>query len=147
MFSQKREIEFRIWDKQNKEFSEYTNRDPFFSTSNGKIFFWERTKDGDQYTGDIVMSDTGDRFVLQQFTGMKDRNGKKVYEGDIVAENFTPEMAANGDTATVGHIFFAAGTFMINGDGPLCDHVYGISPDILEDFLVVGHIFENPEKS
>lgn len=140
-----REIKFRTWDTELKEFSEYTNRDPFFSTSSGRIFFWERTFDGEKYTGDIVLSDTGDRFVLQQFTGMKDRNGKEVYEGDIVAEKLTPEMIANGDTPIIGSILFVAGAFIIDGGGLLYENVYSASPDILEDFLVVGNIFENPD--
>ena len=80
-----REIKFRTWDTQNKEFSEWTNRDPHFSTSNGKIFFWERTRnENGSYSGDIILEDLEDRFILQQFTGLKDKNNKEIFEGDIL---------------------------------------------------------------
>jgi len=85
------------------------------------------------------------QYPVQQYTGMKDRNGVEVYEGDIVAEKFTEEMAVDGDSVTVGVVYFAAGTFMIDGDGPLYDHVFSGSPHILEDFIVVGNTTENPE--
>lgn len=83
--------------------------------------------------------------VLQQFTGLKDRNGKEIYEGDIVCEIMTDEMAANGEESTVGQVFFAAGAFMIDDADILFNHIYGNSPNVLEDFYVIGNIFENKE--
>jgi len=83
--------------------------------------------------------------VFQQYTGLKDKNGIPIFEGDIVAEKLTEEMAANGDSATVGMVYFAAGTFMIDGDGPLYNHVFSASPDILEDYNVIGNVLENKE--
>ena len=84
-------------------------------------------------------------LIWQEFTGMKTKSGKGVYEGDIVAEKMTEEMAANGESCNVGRVFFAAGTFMIDGDGPLYEHTFSLTPDILEDYEVVGNVFENGE--
>jgi hypothetical protein len=47
--------------------------------------------------------------------------------------------------ANIGVVYFAAGTYMIDGDGPFYEHVYGHSPDILDNHTVIGNKFENSE--
>lgn len=76
---------------------------------------------------------------INQWSGLKDRNGKDVYSDDIVQEQLIDGVGF------CGRVYFAAGTFLIDGDGPLFDHTYSLTPDILEDFLVVGNIHETPE--
>ena len=136
-----REIKFRTWDKQLKQFAEWTNRDPFFDTSHGQIFFWERVQREDgSYDGDIILQDYGDRFILQQYTGLKDKNGKEIYEGDI----------CNAGMVT-GPIDFIIGGFSL-ASNPLIEFLPKdaciFSPDYDPSWIdveVIGNIMQNPE--
>jgi len=79
--------------------------------------------------------------VFEQWTGCYDKNGTPIYEGDILAN----DLIIPHDNDNIGVVYFAAGSYMIDGDGPFYDHVYGHSPDILDNHTVIGNKYENPE--
>lgn len=76
-----------------------------------------------------------DRKTVGQYTGLKDKTGKAIYEGDIVTGLFD-------HTDIIGHIIYGSdATFFIYRKG-----LYGIGLNNAEDWLeVIGNIYENPE--
>lgn len=128
-----REIKFRFWNKLARTYKRSWRNAICYD---GKFIEY----DPDMMAYDDPIDFSKSIVIAQQYTGLKDKNGKEVYEGDIVVEQHD-----GNEGETIGKVFFAAGTFMIDGDGPLYEHVYSLTPDILEDYIVVGNIFENPE--
>lgn len=63
-----REIKFRAWDKNL-----FVMR--FNASKVGSAIYWDN---GESFAA------FGDEYILMQFTGLVDKNGKEIYEGDIV---------------------------------------------------------------
>ena len=70
-----REIEFRAWDKENNEMFI-----PLGVSSEGEVLI-DMGYDSPDYWG-------YDRCVIMQYTGLKDKNGKKIFEGDIIKNEY-----------------------------------------------------------
>lgn len=66
---------FRAWDKRFSEFVE-----DFFVSEDGKIY----KKSTDTGYGIAISRETSDKVILMQSTAMVDRDGRIIFEGDIV---------------------------------------------------------------
>jgi len=123
-----REIKFRAWDKRNK-------RMECNATIEGGLAYFE---DRNETRGKRVSN------LIMQYTGLKDKNGNEIYEGDIVnalgvANMPYPEWVYNPG----GEVKFGNGKYYIRRERPyICQD---LSEYLERNLEVIGNIWENPE--
>jgi uncharacterized phage protein (TIGR01671 family) len=120
-----RELKFKIWDKVDKKMLD-SDTTTIVITLGG------------------VSTEYSGRYELIQYTGMNDKNGKEIYEGDICI--CTEEHRLQNYYYVVEWIFagFQLVTYRKTGHG-ISD---GINQGYFEDaegMEVVGNIYENPD--
>lgn len=120
-----REIKFRIWSKKESQFFNQT-----INYTDGKWFSF----------GSVYLLDEAG-LVLQQFTGLTDKNGKGIYEGDLV--KFIPIIDKKYRDEFIGEIFYdedEAAFFHTFEEGRPSKRFFNLPKEwILE---IIGNIFE-----
>lgn len=77
-------------------------------------------------------------FVLMQSTGLKDKNGMEIFEGDILRYG-------KDAISVTGEVMIKKGEVILYGD-TLCWNLYGLNKDGGEkNTLIIGNIYETPE--
>ena len=73
---------------------------------------------------------------LMQYTGLKDKNNKEIYEGDILS---------NGNDEKLYKIIFENGSFRAEFKGDFEEHSFDLIDVVAQGCEIVGNIYENPE--
>jgi len=104
-----REIKFRAWDKS----SEYMH-------SNVQSGVYEDPDDWTEFNTVLGL----ECFEVMQYTGLKDKNGKEIFEGDVLYHHTLSE------------------SYVIKNDFKILAQISDFSRNYIE---VIGNIYENPE--
>ena len=126
-----RQIKFRAWEEKNKQM--YPNEQVYKIQDS-----W--CADRLNELGDTMYS-TED-IELMQFTGLTDKNGKKIYEGDIVSVG----QYYCGDTlypSFNGVVLYDDGGYFVSGNKPKDSHELDSVSIHNLDIEVIGNIHQN----
>lgn len=149
-----RDIEFRVWDDHYK----YMN----YKVIVGIYGNWEEVKDNENYTACSMWIEPKNvdykcephwshfephhkEIKLMQYTGLKDKNDKKIFEGDIVKINNINYRVLYSDYR-LSFVFLklkeATCYFSLN---EIYEDYYKKNQFSLLDIEVIGNIYENKE--
>ena len=119
-----REIKFRVWD--NQENTMFYNEDIL------KIQFAENfiRIENERYAFNSFL----DEIILMQYIGLKDFNGKEIYEGDIVEDNFGDRYEVVFEDYKFNLKGFYCGCFDNPNDG---------FSELRDKLKVIGNIYED----
>jgi len=130
-----REIKFRAWDKKEKKMLHYDTDHVPNMTLNGVLI--QRIDTCTEF-GEID-DNVSYQYKLMQYTGLKDKNGVEIYEGDVVKcvlGKYSEE-------------YLYKEAFLYGRDGKHVIREISI-PEVYQERFpdgmeVIGNIFENPE--
>ena len=122
---------FRAWIKEEKCFADYIETIRYYA------------KEVDLCWGGICESDCFDfeGVIFTQSTGLKDKNGKEIFEGDILAVEADDGVIILKVSWDDEHALFVIKTKKFNEETALAELV----DDNSYPFEVIGNIYENKE--
>lgn len=148
----KREYKFRIWDTKDNQFIDGIPPKEYMLDPDSSWDHRDCDQDGDPrgYPNSLLDRTFNDRLVIEQYTGLKDLEGKDIYDGDIVETIY----------GYVGLVYWDVGTisYRIAGNKQsipiIVGRVKGIENGEIKEFEgifkvptnVIGNVHQNVDK-
>ncbi len=140
-----REIKFRAWHKKLKCWGkpcisiDFDKLEPTFGLGVRYLYFHNKEIDElptalSSEKMDIL--DVQDVVIIMQYTGLKDKNGKEIYEGDIVRYN---------DKLTGAIVWKYTGFVLELFNGEKSTIILWHDIDNRDNIEILGNIYDNPE--
>lgn len=132
-------IEFRVWDK-NKRKMLYLYPNDTILFKNGKCSVWKENQ-YDKFE-ECCCCEVYSNVIAMQYTGMKDKDGNKIYKADILKDTLDNLYIVD----FIRGCFYLKTRYEKNGEWlewlPMSEITQLAEP---ENFYRIGNIYENPE--
>jgi len=133
-----REIKFRAWDKEQNKM--LTFNDGMDGEYRYHLCWWQSSKVPYPALYKNSCCAKQDDYKIMQYTGLKDKNGKEIYEGDIVRNGST-----HGNDPKQFTVVWNERDGAFNGRVGVSRLPMSCAYWFYGDCEVIGNIYENPE--
>lgn len=115
---------YRAWDKETK-------------TMNGMAEIYRNRNQ------EIELRPRDENIILMQSTGLVDKNGKEIFEGDIIANG--KDVMCMKRHNTLGFYVVQKGKVQLAADGMDLEEFEEDAKEIADSIEIIGNVYENPE--